>query len=185
MMKKYGCTYLENIPADAIEIPLFKDRYVTPRGEIITKIGLIKLRKQGVNGSGYFICGMRRDDGRMCFPLVHRLVAQAFVSGDQSLTVNHIDMDKQNNNASNLEWVTFSENHRKGRLLKPEWGAKTGRAVSRAIVAIHTETQDRHEFPSGKAAALWIGNVNAAGNISKAVSAGLIAYGFRWERTSR
>lgn len=42
---------------------------------------------------------------------VHRLVARAFVEGyAPDLTVNHIDGNKTNNNASNLEWVTLSRN---------------------------------------------------------------------------
>lgn len=42
---------------------------------------------------------------------VHRLVALAFL-GDPCapLEVNHIDGDKQNNNAKNLEWVSHKEN---------------------------------------------------------------------------
>ena len=41
---------------------------------------------------------------------IHRLVAVAFVQGDQSLDVNHIDGNKHNNKADNLEWVTKSQN---------------------------------------------------------------------------
>src|SRR5579872_3039077 len=46
------------------------------------------------------------------FVSVHRLVAIAFVPGDTSLDVNHKDMNKANNKADNLEWVTHSENQR-------------------------------------------------------------------------
>jgi hypothetical protein len=42
---------------------------------------------------------------------VHRLVALAFCEGyDKEKVVNHKDGDKLNNCASNLEWVTHSEN---------------------------------------------------------------------------
>ena len=43
--------------------------------------------------------------------LVHRLVGFAFVDGcKDGLQINHIDGVKSNSNASNLEWVTGSEN---------------------------------------------------------------------------
>jgi ribosomal protein L24E len=42
---------------------------------------------------------------------IHRLVAQAFIENcDEKDFVNHKDLDKTNNNPSNLEWVTHSEN---------------------------------------------------------------------------
>lgn len=42
---------------------------------------------------------------------VHRLVARAFVDGyADGLTVNHIDGNKLNNAASNLEWVSLARN---------------------------------------------------------------------------
>lgn len=44
---------------------------------------------------------------------IHRLVAQAFLSNPSKKEhVNHIDCNKTNNNASNLEWCTRSENAR-------------------------------------------------------------------------
>lgn len=42
---------------------------------------------------------------------LHRLVAESFVDGFKpGLSVNHIDGNRSNNRASNLEWVTHKEN---------------------------------------------------------------------------
>jgi hypothetical protein len=48
---------------------------------------------------------------------VHRLVADAFIDKfDGKNIVNHIDLNKQNNTVSNLEWVSSLENNCHSRL---------------------------------------------------------------------
>ena len=87
----------------------FRERYiVSDTGLIwaIKKDGL-KLKKQRITPKGYKTTNIDK------VPLfVHRIVMEAF-KGKSDLTVDHIDGNAQNNNLSNLEYVTQAENTRR------------------------------------------------------------------------
>lgn len=52
---------------------------------------------------------------------IHRLVAELFIPNPFKLNVvNHIDLNKQNNNYNNLEWVTDSENSKHAAANNPK-----------------------------------------------------------------
>ena len=73
-----------------------------------------KILKPSPDTKGYLGVGLNRN-GTAKPKRVHRLVAEAFLNKPEGLmSVNHIDGVKTNNNLSNLEWVTYSENTRKG-----------------------------------------------------------------------
>ena len=79
---------------------------VSNTGLIRNKHGLI--RKTNIGKNGYERVGFH---GGQETVFVHRLVACAFCDGyADGLEINHKDGDKLNNTASNLEWVTPSEN---------------------------------------------------------------------------
>ena len=67
------------------------------------------------NNKGYYrVCLCKNGKGRHF--LLSRLVAQAFCENPRpevATVVDHIDGDIANNRASNLQWLTLSENARK------------------------------------------------------------------------
>lgn len=70
-----------------------------------------KHKTKSLNKSlGYFTVTLYKNNQEVKL-YIHRLVALAFIPNPHNKPeVNHIDGDKTNNHASNLEWVTSSEN---------------------------------------------------------------------------
>lgn len=69
----------------------------------------IKELKLGKTKDGYIDVGLCKHNKRY-FPLVHKLVAEAFIPNPKSKEqVTHIDGDITNNNVDNLKWVYISE----------------------------------------------------------------------------
>lgn len=70
----------------------------------------------GDNGHGYKIVSLKiKGIRKWKKAYIHRLVALAYVEGyEKNLEVNHKDENKNNNNFSNLEWVTRKYNNNYG-----------------------------------------------------------------------
>ena len=85
-------------------------------GYMVSNLGRVKgIRKpimgQHDNGIGYLQCKIKMNDGAARWLKVHRMVAAAFVPNPEGKPeVNHIDGNKQNNRADNLEWVSHKDN---------------------------------------------------------------------------
>lgn len=70
-----------------------------------------KILKPRPNKTGYLRVQLYNKGSKKEF-YIHRLVAFYFVKNPlKKETVNHIDGNKQNNKASNLEWLTKGENN--------------------------------------------------------------------------
>lgn len=86
-----------------------------PRDVPHTTAGFTQHLRGGVmkgmdNGRGYLVVSLNRD-GKRKNHYIHRLVASAFCENPEGKPhVNHLDHNRSNNAASNLEWCTAKEN---------------------------------------------------------------------------
>ena len=101
---------------------------VSDKGNVFNKITGKKLKPEKTR-NGYLRVNLHiYEDGERIQKKfsVHRMVALLFVENDSPNTkiqVDHLDGDKHNNHADNLEWVTPHENvcraHRSKQIVKP------------------------------------------------------------------
>lgn len=133
------------------------------------------LAQQTIN-SGYRIVHLHLDGVRSA-KTVHRLVAEAFCPGfDTALDVNHIDGDKQNNRAPNLEWLIRTANHDHAVSLGLNTMAARVRGVSIAGGA-------PVEFDSMAQAGLQLTGRRTASAVSACLNGRQqTAYGYIWSR---
>src|SRR5690625_400199 len=124
-----------------ISLDNYKEMYTaTKEGKIYSKY-TEKYLKGFYNKDGYEIVTLYDKNSRKGKQVrVHRFVAYCLVDGyEEGLYVNHIDGDKTNNHADNLEWVTPKENteHAVKILgtvgLKGELSHSFGRKVSKEV----------------------------------------------------
>lgn len=113
-------------------------------------------------------------NGNLVTIRVHRAVAQAFVpNSDRKPEVNHIDGNKANNHADNLEWVTPKEN------MDHAWTHglcdNIGKTNSRPVQCVETGTIYPNIATAEKMFSV------AYGAIGHAVRKGYVSCGYHWK----
>ena len=74
-----------------------------------------RILKPKTERSGYLQVSLCNGSGKKKSFLVHRLVCETFHENPENKPcVNHIDENRTNNAASNLEWCTYAENNNHG-----------------------------------------------------------------------
>ena len=109
--------------------------------------------KLSLGTTGYYQVSLRKDlEPKM--HLVHRLVAQAFLSNPYILPqVNHIDEDKKNNNVNNLEWCTAKYNANYGtRLDRCNGVRRNNTRNTKPVRAIEIVSDKVLDYPSANEA---------------------------------
>lgn len=163
--------------------PQNKNYLVYDDGRIYSKYTNKFLATQ-LDKDGYYLTTIKLD-GVSRRRRVHRLVAETFIPNPNNLeTVNHKDENKQNNNASNLEWLSKIDNlnygtgHKRAGLSKT--GGKNGR--SRKVNMYTKQGELINTFDSYASAAHYLGNYPLGiKGISRAICGEQkTAYGYLW-----
>lgn len=84
--------------------------YVSNQGKIKNRKNIILVPR--CDKDNYLRVRLINKEGKRSQQMVHRLVAFAFIPGDNNLTVNHKDGIKSNNNKDNLEWLSRADNNK-------------------------------------------------------------------------
>ena len=91
------------------DIPEYSNYQISSLGNVRSnKYSDWRLLKPAVDGAGYLTVYLRKNNKSVRHH-VHRLVAQAFIEGNDT-DVNHINGVKTDNRADNLEWCSRSDN---------------------------------------------------------------------------
>lgn len=133
-----------------------------------------------VKDNGYLQVSLwRNNKGKMEY--VHRLVAMAFIPNPENKpTVNHKDLDVQNNYVDNLEWATYSENNAYGDRLKRQGKSyKANGKTSKRVNQYDLDGNYIATYRSMREAERINGISN--GSVSLSIKKGWNMGGYHWE----
>lgn len=135
--------------------------------------------------TGYTQIRLSSVEGERKVHLLHRLVALAFCEGHKDgLVVNHKNGIRHDNRASNLEWVTQSENHKHSYRELGRKNSFLGRfssehPTSKPVLRICRRTGERRFYESGMDA---VRDGFKSDGISRACQGQIKThYGYKWK----
>ena len=109
-----------------MKVVRYKEKYlVSDKGDVYEENKkYTRKKKQQTDKYGYKVTTINGKQEK-----VHRIVMEAF-KGKSALTVDHLNMNKQDNRLENLEYVTSGENSKRACGIKVKWNNKTFRSFS-------------------------------------------------------
>lgn len=143
-----------------------------------------RILKPGTDQDGYLRVALCNGSGKPKTFKIHRLVCQAFhENSDNKPQVNHLNEDKKDNRACNLEWCTVKENlnhgtrnERAGEGIAKVFSKRVGQyTLDGELIKIWASTQEVKRQTGF-----------SQGNVSQAARGKLkTAYGFVWRYGER
>lgn len=129
------------------QIEGFPDYYITDQGDVISfKNEEPRILKTFCNRHGHEYVQLSDRWGFKKKLLVHRLVAEAFLSNDEGYpVVRHLNDNPKDNDVENLAWGTFKDNHNDC--------VRNGNEYHRSVYCFENDT----EYHSGASAARSLG----------------------------
>ncbi len=93
------------------------------------------IKKPTLKENGYLQISLYKNNrGKNLY--IHRLVAEAFIDNPKNYkTVNHKNLDKQDNRVNNLEWCSYGDNNEHAR---QNLNFKSGKAIKIECINIDT-----------------------------------------------
>ena len=165
-------------------VPGFPGYEIASDGTIVNIISGLPLQPKSYDQRAPYPSVMLTNHGHRKRIAIHRLVALVFVPNPENKPeVHHIDADVTNYNATNLRWVTRSENlQAPDRLKKMEVYYNT---VRRQMTATNPSTGERRQFLSitdaAKAMKTSTGSIWNSLNTPRADGTKRLAGGCTWE----
>ena len=141
-------------------------------------INKFKKLKGSEDSKGYLCLDLRKKNGKLNYPKIHRLVAEAFLENPENLPqVNHIDGNKTNNNVENLEWVNNKDN----RVHALENKLISG--INYGVGQYDLDGNLIDAFDTAREALLKMGKPLTSGNIGRVINGKRkTAYGYIWKQ---
>lgn len=131
------------------EIESFPGYWIYENGQIWSN-SKKDFKKLTITPNGYLKVCLYKNNNQYNF-LVHRLVAETFIPNPENKPcINHIDLDKTNNNVNNLEWVTYKENNNHA-----DHNRKMGLGHEKSVIKIDKNNKNKiKEYDSIRKASL-------------------------------